>query len=134
MSEQHPNLKLIGLFFQAYGRNDREGIKAVLAPDIRWVIPGTHPLSGTKVGIDEVLDYFAQLSKADFKAESIVMGVNDDYVIDCHRNWSNRTEGSNLNNMSCLLWKIQEGKIVEVHNFPEDQHVVDGFFNEVYGK
>ncbi|WP_278045503.1 hypothetical protein [Olivibacter jilunii] len=29
--------------------------------------------------------------------------------------------------MSCLLWKIDNGKIVEVYNFPEDQHEVDAF-------
>ena len=67
-----------------------------------------------------------------FQAESIVMGVNDNYVIDCHRNWSNLEGEENLNNMSCLLWKIENNQIVEVYNFPEDQHVVNQFFNKIY--
>ncbi|WP_134088543.1 ORF6N domain-containing protein [Olivibacter sp. XZL3] len=50
----------------------------------------------------------------------------------CHRNWSNLEGVNNLDNMSCLLWKIENGKIVEVYNFPEDQHKVDAFFGAVY--
>ncbi|MBX2840432.1 MAG: nuclear transport factor 2 family protein [Flammeovirgaceae bacterium] len=132
MNESHPNLKLINSFFQAYGSNDNEAIKAILAEDIKWHIPGKHPLSGRKNGVDQVLEYFRKLNKAALKAEPIVMGVNDNYVIDCHRNWSNMEEGNNLDSMSCLLWKIENNKIVEVHNFPADQNVVDLFFQEHY--
>lgn len=132
MSASHPNLALINNFFQAYAKNDLDGIKEILAENIKWHIPGSHPLSGTKTGVNEVLNYFQQLNKGAFQAESIVMGVNDNFVIDCHKNWSNITHGENLNNMSCLLWKIENNKIVEVYNFPEDQHKVDAFFSTLY--
>ncbi|MEL6918510.1 MAG: nuclear transport factor 2 family protein [Bacteroidota bacterium] len=133
MSPTHPNLKLIQQFFEAYGNNDIDAIKKVVSSDIKWHIPGKHPLSGTKNGIDELLGFFQKLHKARFKAEPIIMGVNDMYVIDCHSNWSNIEDGENLNAMSCLLWKIESNKIVEVHNFPENQYVVDAFFSKVYG-
>lgn len=132
MTQTHPNIELIHAFFSAYASQNHDGIREILAEDIRWHIPGDHPLSGTKNGITEVLTYFQQLNKAAFKAEPIVMGVNDHFVIDCHRNWSNLENEANLNNMSCLLWKIENGKIVEVHNFPENQHAVDAFFSKVY--
>lgn len=41
MAEQHPNLKLIESFFQAYAINDSETIMGVLSPSIEWFIPGT---------------------------------------------------------------------------------------------
>ncbi|GAB3501835.1 nuclear transport factor 2 family protein [Emticicia fontis] len=132
MEEQHPNVKLIGAFFAAYAENNHDGISKVLDENIKWHIPGTHPLSGTKVGIKSVLEYFQQLGKGLFKAEPIVMGVNENFVIDCHRNWSNLENEENLNNMSCLLWKIENGKVVEVHNFPENQQIVDLFFSKLY--
>ena len=132
MNTSHPNLALIHSFFQAYATTDLAGIRKVLAENIRWHIPGNHPLSGTKKGVDEVLEYFRMLGRAAFKAEPIVMGVNDTYVIDCHRNWSNIEDEENLNNMSCLLWKIHGNQIVEVYNFPEDQHKVDAFFTRAY--
>ena len=49
-----------------------------------------------------------------------MMGVNDSFITDCHRNWINLENEENLNNMSCLLWKIEDSKIVEVFNFPEN--------------
>ncbi len=132
MEQKHPNLDLINAFFAAYGSNDSLGIKEVLDKNIKWHIPGEHPLSGTKTGIDEVLEYFKQLGKGSFKAEPIIMGVNDTHVIDCHRNWSNLENEKNLDNMSCLLWRIEDNKIKEVHNFPENQKVVDLFFKKLY--
>lgn len=132
MEKMHPNLVLINDFFEAYANNNIEGIKKILSENIKWHIPGEHPLSGTKSGINEVLGYFKLLNKGSFKAEPIVMGVNDSFVIDCHRNWSNIENEENLNNMSCLLWKIENSKIVEVFNFPENQHKVDSFFSKLY--
>lgn len=132
MVEMHPNLTLINSFFNAYGDNDIDEISKILAEDIKWHIPGAHPLSGTKTGVNEVLAFFKSLNKGLFKAEPIVMGVNDSYVIDCHRNWSNLENEDNLDNMSCLLWKIENNKIVEVFNFPQNQHIVDAFFTKLY--
>jgi ketosteroid isomerase-like protein len=132
MSELHPNLVLINAFFKAYSENNHDSLKNILSEDIKWHIPGNHPLSGTKIGIISVVDYFQKLQKGKFKAEPIVMGFNDNFVIDCHRNWSNVEEGDNLDSMSCLLWKIENHKIVEVFNFPQNQQLVDLFFSKLY--
>ncbi len=128
----HPNLLLIQRFFQAYANSDASALQQILSPTIRWTIPGRHPLSGVKNGVDEVLQYFAQLGQLDFHAEPIVLGVNEHFVIDCHHNWSNRAEGENFKAMSCLLWKIENNQIVDVYNFPADQHQVDAFFTAAY--
>lgn len=131
MDQSHPNLTIIKRFFEAYASNDLDTIQEVLDENIAWHIPGNHPLSGTKNGIAEVMDFFGQLSGAALKAEPIVMGVNDDYVIDCHKNWSELAHGSNFEGMSCLLWHIVNGKVIEVHNFPQNQQVVDHFFTKL---
>ena len=130
MEEIHPNLQLIHLFFKAYAENDLGAIRQILSPDIEWVIPGRNPFSGTKRGADEVLGYFKSLQAFSFQAKPIVMGVNDEYVIDCHLNWSNLESGENIERMSCLLWKFKDGKISKVYNFPEDQYLIDTFFNK----
>ncbi len=132
MAPSHPNLTLVHQFFHAYATHNQEAIKQILAADIKWVIPGNHPLSGVKNGVNEVLDYLAQLGRAAFQAEPIVFGVNETFVIDCHHNWSNLAAKANFRGMSCLLWKIEQGKIVEVYNFPQDQHLVDAFFQDLY--
>lgn len=129
MTDKHPNIQLIERFFEAYSKADFEGMKRVIDKDIQWHIPGNHPYSGTKNGLSELMEYFEKLNEFGFKAEQIVMGVNDKYVIDCHRNWSNSGAEKELDAMSCLLWKIEGNKIVEVFNFPQEQSLVDMFFN-----
>jgi hypothetical protein len=134
MSESHPNLTLIHNFFQAYAAYDLDKIKTILSEDIQWHIPGKHPLSGTKKGIEEVLRYFQAINKFAFWAEPIVMGVNNEYVIDCHKNESRLSNEQNFSGFSCLLWRIEDHKIVEVYNFPQDQFKVDSFFTKHYSK
>ena len=46
---------------------------------------------------------------------------------------ANLEDSENLNAMSCLLWKIEDKKIKEVHNFPENQKDVNTFFKKLYG-
>jgi len=121
MPEQPPNLVLINSFFEAYGNNDFEAMRRILSPEIEWVMPGRHPLAGVKKGIEEVLEFFSRLHRYSFKAKPIVMGVNDDYVIDCHLNWSEMPDGKNIEALSCLLWKFRDGRIEVVRNFPQDQ-------------
>jgi hypothetical protein len=87
---------------------------------------------GLKNGVGEIIKYLNQLGKFNLRAEGVVIGVSDDYVIDCHKNWSELENHENLNNLSCLLWKFEDGKIKEVFNFPQDQHVVDSFFIKNY--
>jgi uncharacterized protein len=53
------NVQTVKDFFAAIGRGDREGLLALVAEDIEWIIPGTDwPLAGTHrghVGVAEVL-------------------------------------------------------------------------------
>jgi hypothetical protein len=49
MTDFQPNIELISAFFKAYAANDIGAIKNIFAEDIKWHIPGTHPLSGKLV-------------------------------------------------------------------------------------
>lgn len=130
-SQDHPNVAIVKRYYEAYGKRDLATIREVLAPDIVWRIPGHHPLSGPKRGPDEVVAFFNQLAKANFKAEVLFLGGNDEYVVDCHRGYG--AAGNNkLDILWCLLFRIQNGRIAEVTNFAGDQHAADAFFWSVY--
>ena len=53
------NVRIVKDFFAAIGRGDREGLLALVAEDIEWIIPGEDwPLAGTHrghAGLAEVL-------------------------------------------------------------------------------
>lgn len=125
----HPNLVLINRFFEAYSLRSISVIKEVLHSQVKWNVPGRHPLSGTKSGMEEIIGYMDQLAEFNFMSEGIVLGFSDDHIIDCHRIWNNQGKNPTINTMLCILWKIQDGKIREIFSFPQDQYEIDHFFN-----
>lgn len=131
-STDHPNVVIVQRYYQAYGRGDLATVREIFAPDITWTIPGHHPLAGTKRGVDEVLAFFDQLAKAQFRAEVLFLGGNDNYVVDVHHGWSNLEQGENIDELWALLFRIENGRIAEAINFPGDQHVADAFFWKTY--
>ncbi|MFD1148523.1 nuclear transport factor 2 family protein [Saccharothrix hoggarensis] len=130
MSQDHPNVELIRRFYQAYGSGDLAALKAVFAEDIRWTIPGHHPLSGTKAGADEVVAFFGELAKAGFKAEPIFLAADGDWVVDLHRGWSTNPEGLDIT--WALAFRVADGRIAEAINFAADQHAADAYFWRKY--
>ena len=106
-----------------------EVLYAVLHQEIRWHVPGKHALSGTKTGIEETIEDMDRLAEFKFSAEGIVLGYSDEHIIDCHRIWNNHGNCPAISCLSCILWKLGEGKIREVFPFSQDQHQVDDFFN-----
>ena len=128
----HPNLDLIDRFFAAYGKRDLEGLRDVLAENATWTFPGHHPLSGTKVGIDEVVAFFDAMGSimgiANVNVEKLVMGVNEQYVVECQHIRTNRTDGPNLDQQLCVLWSFADGKIVSGQHLVADQDALDAFY------
>ena len=126
------NIKVVQDFFAAYGKGDLDGIAAVMDENVQWHIPGRHPLSGTKNGRDEVLAFFGQLGVAKFKAEPIFFGADDNYVVDIHRGWSNAEGKPNVDTTWALVYRIDNGKIVEATNLSADQDSANAFFWSQY--
>ena len=126
------NMKVVQDFFAAYGASDLDGIAAVMGEDVKWHIPGRHPLSGTKKGRDEVLAFFAQLGVAGFKADPIYFGADDNHVVDIHRGWSNAEGKPNVDTIWALVYRIENGRIVEATNLSADQDAANTFFWSQY--
>ncbi|MCE7007185.1 nuclear transport factor 2 family protein [Kibdelosporangium philippinense] len=127
---EHPNVRLIKDYYEAYGSGDLNRLRRFFANDIRWTIPGHHPLSGTKQGIDEVLAFFRELGKAGFRAETVFLAADGDWVVDLHRGWSTKPQGLDI--LWALAFRIRNRKIVEAVNFAADQHAADQYFWKTY--
>lgn len=58
------NVQIVNNFFAAIGRGDREGLLALVAEDIEWIIPGEDwPLAGTRHGHARLADLLETASK-----------------------------------------------------------------------
>ncbi len=68
MADEHRNARLIRDFHAAqnrfYAGGDQEPVRAMLAPDVAWHVPGRGAFAGDHVGRDEVLRYFAARREA----------------------------------------------------------------------
>jgi ketosteroid isomerase-like protein len=127
---EHPNVALIRRYYQAYGTGDLNALRPFFAADIRWTIPGHHPLAGTKKGVEEVLAFFRELGRAGFRAETLCVAADGEWVVDLHRGWSTAPAGLDI--LWTLAFRIRGQRIVEAVNFPGDQHAADAFFWRVY--
>jgi ketosteroid isomerase-like protein len=127
---EHPHVRLIRRYYEAYASGDPETLRPFFTPDIRWTIPGHHPLAGTKEGVDEVLAFFRELSKSGFRANTLCIAADRDWVVDLHRGWSTTPEG--LDTIWALAFRIRGGRIAEAVNFAGDQHAADAFFWRVH--
>ena len=57
------NVQTVKDFFAAIGRGDREGLLALVAEDIEWIVPGEDwPLAGTHRGHAEVAEVLRKAS------------------------------------------------------------------------
>ncbi len=126
-----PAIDSVNRFYEAYGREDIEGMKALIAPDCKWMIPGHHPLAGTKTGRDEIVTYFELLKRGNFKAEIIYLTGDDTHAIDVHRGWG-EANGARCDTNWVLYYTMKGGLISEVQNFCFDQHQVDLFYWAVW--
>lgn len=127
----HPNVAIVKRYYDAYGKGDLATVRQIFAPNVIWRIPGHHSLAGVHRGQDQVFAFFQQLAKAKFKADVLFLGGNDSYVVDVHRGYSN-LERNNIDILWALLFRIENGRIVEATNFPGDQHAADAFYSRVY--
>ncbi|MFI7700206.1 nuclear transport factor 2 family protein [Nonomuraea sp. NPDC049480] len=120
-------IEAIERFFTAYAAHDLDGMRAVLSDEIEWVIPGHHPLSGVKRGVEEVAAFLAQLGKAGFQAEPIFLEADQEHVVDIHRGWTTQGSGK-VDTLWALVWHFNAaGKVDRVVNLSGDQHQMDAF-------
>jgi ketosteroid isomerase-like protein len=133
LSRNEANLALVRRFFACFAAGDLDTLREkVLAPDVIWHVPGRHPLSGTHRGVDEMLAFFAQLGASGFQADLQFLQADDEQVVDVHRGWSSRKDGSDIDLIWVLVYRIENGRITEARNFVSDQAAADTFFLNAY--
>ncbi|MGF6885707.1 ketosteroid isomerase-like protein [Nocardia sp. GAS34] len=127
MSDTTAKIDSINKFFAAYATYDIAAMRTVMTDDIEWTIPGHHPLSGAKRGVEEVAAFLTQLGKAGFQADPLFLEANDEYVVDIHRGWTSEGVGK-VDTLWALVWHFNaEGKVDRVVNLSADQHQMDTY-------
>ncbi len=93
-SSPQANLDLVTRMYACFNSDDMDTIRReIFAPDLVWNLPGHHPLSGTKNGSEEVIQFFLALRRANIRvtldpAADPATGIDtfgDSTVVEVHR-------------------------------------------------
>jgi ketosteroid isomerase-like protein len=131
MAEEHPNARLIRDFHAAQNRfytgGDQEPVRAMLAPEVAWHVPGRSPLAGDYVGRDEVLRYFAsrrKLAQGTFRIAVRRVLADDERTVIFARGQLER-DGDTFAWETVAVFRIADRAIAECWVLPHDQYAFD---------
>jgi predicted ester cyclase/ketosteroid isomerase-like protein len=131
MKDEHPNIPLVRQALEAFSGGDMAEVKAYLAEDIVWHVPGRGRLAGDKKGLDEVIRFFGEAggppetTKFSFDAREVM--ASDDFVsMFVHYHHVRVEEVFDQDGVE--LFRLDGGKIKEFWAFITDSRAFDDFF------
>lgn len=129
---EHRNAALVRGLFDAFARRDLPAILAVVPDDLVWHFPGRRGrLAGVHRGRDAVLAFLAaveELTGGTFRLDLEDVTASDGHAVALFRGRGERL-GRRLDNPTCLVFRIADGRLVEVREFVWDLHHVDEFWS-----
>ena len=121
---EHPNAALIRNLYEARGRNDEDAIRSVLSADVVWHEPdvgGEH--TGDLHGPDAVLAMIRDArgrTGATFSLRPCEIVANGEHAV-ALVDWSAKRDGETLEGKEVAVYRLRDGKVVEVHFHQDDQ-------------
>lgn len=122
-------MAIVDKMYACFGAGDMDTLKKeVFDPDIKWALPGHHPLSGIKNGADEVIAFFVALMASGVNVDNVSFGtIGDDRVVETHTGHGT-VNGKDYIFPTCSVYTIKAGKLANVQVYTADQHGVDDYF------
>lgn len=123
---EHPNAALIRRLYDARDRNDEEHIRSALSEDIVWHEPdvgGEH--TGDLHGPEAVLAMIRDARErtgGSFKLRPRKIVANGEQAV-ALVDWSATRDGEILEGKEVAVYRVRDGKVVEVHFHQEDQEL-----------
>lgn len=131
----HPNMDIVNKFFEAYSSHNLEALRLVMDDNVTWVSLGQPSGHVISKGFDEVISFLDQMgaitSRSNNRVEKLIMSAEDGYVVECLRVRTNPEKGENLDQLVCVLWKIENSRIVEGRHFFADPETADSFISYI---
>ena len=110
------------------GGADTGALARLLAPDVRWTIPGDHPVAGEHRGVEAVLAYFRrrrELADRTFRMERRDVLAGDGDRIAALTDGVATIAGRERSWSTVGLYEIRDGRIAACWLLPLDQRAFD---------
>ena len=127
MPGEHPNATAYRRAADAFRSGDRDSLAAVIAADVVWHVPGTHPMAGDIRGRDALMAWLAEVrDKGFWLIEHDVLG-NDEHV--CALSvMGARREGIDVQTRVVSIFHYRDGQQLERWFHPVDAAAWDQIF------
>jgi ketosteroid isomerase-like protein len=117
--------------YEAFGAGDMDTLRGLFADDAVWHLGGTGGLSGDKKGVDAILAYFGELfarSNGTIRVELDDLIGGDHHTVGFQRVHAERNAAT-MDQRAVLVFALKDGKVSEVHEFPEDTAKASDFWS-----
>lgn len=127
----HPNLKAARAGYEAFAGGDLAAVSELMADDIVWHVGGSNMVSGDYAGKEAVLGLFATIAQetsGSFDNEIHDILANDEHGVALVTTSGQRGDKT-MSVRGVHVFHMDDGRMTEFWNFPQDQAAVDSFWS-----
>jgi uncharacterized protein len=129
MSAQQ-NVQIVKDAYAAFGRGDIQGLLALFAEDIEWIIPGEWPLAGTyrgRAGVAGLFQKVSEMLEISFLETREFVAQGDRVLVVCFS--GGRVKGTNrtYEHHEVLAFTVRNGKVTNVREYIDTLALARGF-------
>jgi ketosteroid isomerase-like protein len=122
---------VVQTMYDAVANLDMASFVAVLDPDVKWTVPGTHLLAGTTSGVPALLTHLAEVAQR--TGGQVKVDVDEILAGDRHTvavvDVQMAVEGQTVNDRQVHVFELHDGLITSVREFHGDEQA----FNDLFG-
>jgi uncharacterized protein len=125
------NERAVRRLFEAFARKDGFGLRGLFAEDAVWRVPGDSVMAGSYEGRDAIFRFLGNLPKqtgGTYGSELIDVLASDDRAAALYRATGERG-GRSLDLEQLLLFRLEEGVILEALALPSDPATFEAFWS-----
>jgi ketosteroid isomerase-like protein len=127
VSREHPNALAYRSAADAFRRETLQAIESLIADDVVWHVPGSHPMAGDVRGRDALLAWLVRLADRGFWIQEHDVLGNDEHV--CALSYMGaRKEGVDAQTRVVSVFHFRDGRQAERWFYPEDRNAWDHLF------
>jgi len=114
------NVQIVKDAYAAFGRGDIQGLLALFADDIEWIIPGEWPLAGTyrrRAGVAGLFQKVSEMLEISFLETREFVAQGDRVLVVCFS--GGRVTGTNrtYEHHEVLAFTVLNGKVTNVREY-----------------
>jgi uncharacterized protein len=127
----HPNVLAYKRMIAAFNANDLGAVEALVSPDLVYTIPGKSQIACHTRGVLPHLTMLKQareLSFGSLRLEPRAVAADGNYLVVWGRITAERG-GRRLDSDHCVMYRFEDGRIVEGRTVPADLYAFDEFWS-----